>query len=424
MAENYRNIGLGIMGLHDALLKLKMVYGSKESKKFIDDIMGLMFKASVIASVNLAKEKGIFPAFNDKFFDSDILHNHFTDKELEEIGIYQYGIRNCSLLSIAPTGSLGTMLNISTGCEPLFALYYTRRTESLNGGEEKYYKVYSGVVQDYVNKYSEELPDYFVTSADIDWKDRIEMQSILQNHVDTAISSTINLPHKITIDEIEQLYLYAWEKGLKGITIFRDGCKRLGVLSNSNQETDKQETKELKRGEIIKCSDNLIGLKRKAITGCGSLHILAYFDPDTKQMLEVYLNKGSTGGCQNYMIGLSRMISLLCRAGVQVKDIKDQLDSTGVCPSYATRSAIKHDTSKGSCCPMAIGNLLVQMQKEIIEIDTDNNKKTEKNKGNINSLKSKQSKIYDSIYCPVCGDKLVFEGGCNNCHNCGYSKCD
>lgn len=424
MAENYRNIGLGIMGLHDALLKLKMVYGSKESKKFIDDIMGVMFKAAVIASVNLAKEKGAFPAFNDKFFSSDILHNHFTDKELGEIGIYQYGIRNCSLLSIAPTGSLGTMLNISTGCEPLFALYYTRRTESLNGGEEKYYKVYSGVVQDYVNEYSEELPDYFVTSADIDWKDRIEMQSILQNHVDTAISSTINLPHKITIDEIEQLYLYAWEKGLKGITIFRDGCKRLGVLSNSNQETDKQETKELKRGEIIKCSDNLIGLKRKAITGCGSLHILAYFDPDTKQMLEVYLNKGSTGGCQNYMIGLSRMISLLCRAGVQVKDIKDQLDSTGVCPSYATRSAIKHDTSKGSCCPMAIGNLLVQMQKEIMEIDTDNNKKTEKNKENIDSLNSKQSKKYDSIHCPICGDKLVFEGGCNNCHNCGYSKCD
>lgn len=436
MAENYRNIGLGIMGLHDALIKMCMTYGSKDSIKFVDDIMSVMFKAAVIASVNIANKKGAFPAFNDRFFASDILHDHFTDQELGEIGIYQYGIRNCSLLSIAPTGTLGTMLNVSTGCEPLFALYYTRKTESLNGGEDKYYKVYSGVVNEYVSKYGEDLPAYFVTSADIDWKDRVDMQSILQDHVDTAISSTINLPKDITVEEIEQLYLYAWKQGLKGITIFRDGCKRMGVLTHDDKTKSKNEPQPqtetfigLGRGDIVECSNDLIGKKRKIITGCGPTHILAYFDPVSGDLMEVYLNKGSQGGCALYMTGLSRMISLACRAGVDIYSIKDQLDSTGACPSYATRTAIKHDTSKGSCCPMAIGNALVDMWEEMqkdIDLDeedfvdnADNNEQDVKTSLNSNQFINKSDMI-----CPECGEPLVFEGGCNSCKNCGYSKCN
>ena len=435
MAENYRNIGLGIMGLHDTLIKMGMTYGSKDSIKFVDDIMGVMFKAAVIASVNLAKKKGAFPAFNDRFFASDILHNHFTDQELGEIGIYQYGIRNCSLLSIAPTGTLGTMLNVSTGCEPLFALYYTRKTESLNGGEDKYYKVYSGVVNEYVSKYGEDLPAYFVASADIDWKDRVDMQSILQDHVDTAISSTINLPKDITVEEIEQLYLYAWKQGLKGITIFRDGCKRMGVLTHDDKtEDDTNKSKDdsqaapttyLKRGDIIECSNDLIGKKRKIVSGCGSLHILAFFDPVTGDMQEVYLNKGSTGGCANFMTGLSRTISLLCRAGVDVRTIKDQLDSTGTCPSYATRKATKHDTSKGSCCPMAIGNALVEMWEEMQDNIGEDWENEEKQDAALqSSSKPKQIITNSTALCPECGEPLVFEGGCNSCKNCGYSKCN
>lgn len=439
MAKNYRNIGLGIMGLHDALIKMGMNYGSEESIDFTNEIMYLMFRSAVAASSNLAKEKGAFPAYNYKLLDSEIIHNHFTSDEIVVLGLDAYGLRNCSLLSIAPTGTLGTMLNISTGCEPLFALYYTRKTESLNSGEEKYYKVYSGVVNEYVSKYGEDLPAYFVTSADIDWKNRVDMQSILQDHVDTAISSTINLPKDITVEEIEQLYLYAWKQGLKGITIFRDGCKRMGVLTHDDKtEDDTNKSKDdsqaipttyLKRGDIIECSNNLIGKKRKLTTGCGSLHVLAFFDPVTGDMQEVYLNKGSTGGCANYMTGLSRTLSLLCRAGVDVKTIKDQLDSTGVCPSYATRTAIKHDTSKGSCCPMAIGNALVDMWEEMqedIDLDeedfvdnADNNEQDTKTSLNSNQFINKSDMI-----CPKCGDSLVPEGGCNSCKNCGYSKCN
>lgn len=436
MAENYRNIGLGIMGLHDALIKMCMTYGSQDSIIFVDTIMNLMFRAAVTASTNLARDKGSFPAYTPALLDANILSRHFTQNEIAQLGIDTYGLRNCSLLSIAPTGSLGTMLNVSTGCEPLFALYYTRKTESLNGGEDKYYKVYSGVVNEYVSKYGEDLPKYFVTSGDIDWKDRVDMQSILQDHVDTAISSTINLPKDITVEEIEQLYLYAWKQGLKGITIFRDGCKRMGVLTHDDKtedDTDKSKddsqevpTAYLKRGDIIECSNDLIGKKRKLTTGCGSLHVLAYFDPVTGEMQEVYLNKGSTGGCANYMIGLSRMISLLCRAGVDVYTIKDQLDSTGACPSYATRSAVKHDTSKGSCCPMAIGNALVDMWKEMQEDIGEAEEAKEVKATSVTKDKTKAKKVEPTKanHCPECGEPLTFEGGCNICKSCGYSKCD
>lgn len=426
MAYNYRNVGLGIMGLADCLIKLGITYGSKKSIKAMDDIMNTMFKSAVIASVNLAKDKGTFPKYNSKLLESTIITNHFTSKELDEIGATTYGLRNCSLLSIAPTGSLGTMLNISTGCEPIFAMSYTRKTESLNNNQDKYYKVYTGIAKEYIDKFDGELPYYFIESKDINWKDRVNMQSVLQKHVDTAISSTINLPNEITVDEIETLYLYAWEKKLKGITIFRDGCKRVGILSttshddNDNKDSAITSMNDLPRGYIIKADDNCIGKKRTLITGCGTLHCEAFFDPTTGDLLETYFSKGSSGGCHNFMIGLSRMISLSARGGVDIYSIVDQLKSSGTCPSYAVRRATKRDTSKGSCCPVAIGNALIEMYEELqSELGLVEEKETNTTSAPIQS----QTNI-NKPKCPECGDPLVFEGGCNICKSCGWSKCD
>ena len=427
MAKNYRNVGLGIMGLHDAMIKMGIKYGSDESFKFADSVMKNMFFNAVIKSSKLAKDYGTFPKYHSSLLDSHIIRQHFTEEELEHWEIKDFGLRNCSLLSIAPTGSLGTMLNISTGCEPLFALYYNRKTESLNGDKETYYKVYSGIVKEYVDKFGEDLPDYINCSADIDWHDRIIMQSMLQNHVDTAISSTINLPKETTVEEIEQLYLEGWKSGLKGVTIFRDGCKRTGILTHDNKDESVEELTEtgedLPRGSIVECSNDLIGKKRKLMSGCGSLHCLAYFHPETGELQEVYLGKGSTGGCNNFMIGLSRMISLACRAGVSVYDIKDQLDSTGACPSYASRSATKHDTSRGSCCPMAIGNALIAMYEEMQSELGYFPKKPVKNA----PVKPtpEQAKNDDSYsICPECGEHTIREGGCISCKSCGWSKCN
>ena len=449
MAMNYRNVGLGVMGMHDMLIKLGMKYGSHESIKFIDSLMDLMFRSAVIESSILAKEKGAFPAYNKDLLKSKILKEHFTDNEIISLEIDKYGLRNCSLLSIAPTGSLGTMLNVSTGCEPLFALYYNRKTESLNGNTEKTYKVYTGIAKEYVNKYDDKLPDYFITSADISWKDRIDMQSVLQKHIDTAISSTVNLPNNTSQKEIERLYLYAWEKGLKGVTIFRDGCKRAGILTTDNskksekcndlnQIQSKASDNQLKRGMIIKADDNCIGKKRTLVTGCGTLHCEAFFDPDNGELLETYLSKGSQGGCNNFMVGLSRMISLAARGGVDIYTIVDQLKSSGTCPSYAVRRATKKDTSPGSCCPVAVGNALIDMYKEMKEeLGIGEEPEEDENKEYIKSKTNPQSKPHRGqrtkinpideaaiVPCPECGESLTFEGGCNFCRNCGYSRCD
>jgi ribonucleoside-diphosphate reductase alpha chain len=293
-----------------------------------------------------------------------------------------------------------------------------------------------------------QLPDWFVTSAEIAPVDRVQMQAAWQAHIDASISSTVNLPNEATVEDVKEIYMAAWKDGLKGITVFRDGCKRTGVLTTGKKEqTEPPVTaaeiatgstshppllidpdmirRGLMRGEIVECSDNLVGKKRKLTTGCGSLHVLAYFDKETGDMMEVYLAKGSTGGCANFMTGLSRTISLLCRAGVSVYDIKDQLDSTGSCPSYATRSATKHDTSKGACCPMAIGNALIEMYEEmhretirtaVVTAETEIERTT-------NTTLANETPYVDGLQCPECGATLRHEGGCDLCEFCGWSHC-
>lgn len=424
MSYNYRNIGLGIFGYATALMKLGLKYGSNEAIEFTDDVFSLLFKRAVFASNNLAKELGTYPKYKECVFDSDIIKKHFTPDEID--GLKKHGLRNCSLISIAPNGSLATLLGESGGCEPEFALKYTRRTVGMTDGEDTYYDVYCKAAKEYMDaNHTDILPDYFVGSADIPWQNRVLTQAAMQNHVDTAISSTVNMPNSATKEDIAHMYLLAWSTGCKGITMFRDGCKRLGILTtdNSDKYTDKNDTQtyELPRGAIIECSSDLVGKKRKLTTGCGSLHVLAFFDPYDGSLQEAYFNKGSTGGCANFMTGLSRTVSLLCRAGVDIMTIKDQLDSTGACPSYAARTATRHDTSKGSCCPMAIGNALVDMYKEMQQDIGDNEE--ENSVDAIISKPTQVQRIESNDKCPECGSVLEHVGGCDLCKNCGFTHC-
>lgn len=423
-ARKFRNCGLGVLGYATMLMKLGIKYGSIEAQELSDGIFYRMFRCAVEESSLLASRLGDFPEYNEKVWESSIIENHFSSGEIEMLKAQ--GLRNCSLLSIAPTGSIATLIGESGGVEPEFAISYTRRTVGMSDNEDHYYQVFCKAAKEYIALHPEaenNLPDYFIASADVDPIDRVAIQGIIQDHIDTAISSTVNLKNSATIEDCMSIYAEAWKHGLKGITIFRDGCERQGILTTSetpnHKEKDNQE-QQLKRGDIIQCSDDLIGRKRKLISGCGSLHVLAYFDPATGEMQEVYLNKGSTGGCANFMTGLSRTISLLCRAGADVYAIKDQLDSTGACPSYAIRSATKHDTSKGSCCPMAVGNALVEMWEEVQDdLGIDWEKK-------VSSVKQEKPVIItesSASLCPECGEPLVFEGGCDSCKNCGYSHC-
>lgn len=422
----WRQIGLGIMGLADALIKLGLTYGEEDAVKMCDKIGFAMADTAIAASAKLAKEQGAFPQCKvEEIMETPYFLANTTEKTRELVR--KHGLRNSQLLTIAPTGTLSTMLGISGGIEPVYANYYERKTESLHGADV-YYKVYTKIVESYMKEHNltddKQLPDYFVTAMTLDYRQRIDMQSIWQRHIDASISSTVNVPESFTVQETESLYMYAFEQGLKGITIFRDGCKRIGILNTKETKTVTA-GEGLKRGEIILVTDDVVGKKRKLITGCGSLHCIALFDPHTGALLETYLSKGSTGGCNNFMVGLSRMISISARGGIDIETIVDQLNSSGSCPSYTARRVTRKDTSKGACCPMAVGNALMDMYREMQEELSQKGEK--KDSGKVKKAPKPKAvtkrEETDKIYCPECGEPLVFEEGCNICKSCGWSKC-
>lgn len=430
--RDWRQIGLGVMGAADMLIKLGLRYGSEEAIDMCRKVSMTMANIAIHESACMAGMYGAYPKYNESVLDTPFFKANvdtFTKRKVETCGL-----RNSQLLTIAPTGTLSTMLGVSGGMEPIFAKSYKRKTESLHGHDE-YYDVLTPIYQQYADEHglsiNDQFPDWFVDSSEIAPEQRVMMQAAWQQGIDASISSTVNLPHDATVEDVENIYMWAWKHGLKGITIYRAGCMREGILttdSDKHEDTDAatdHANEPLPRGAIVECSNDLVGKKRKIVTGCGSLHIAAFFDPVDGSLQEVYLAKGSTGGCGNFMTGLSRMISLLCRAGVDIVAIKDQLDSTGVCPSYATRTAIAHDTSKGSCCPMAIGNALMdmwcEMQDDITdEADEPSKSSTPEAEPDIMA----EPVVIDGVsVCPECGAELVREGGCVQCKSCGWSKC-
>lgn len=424
--RKWRQIGLGIMGLADTMIKLGVTYGEEEAVELCDKIGFAMADAAIAASARLAKEEGAYPACNiDEVMSTEFFLANTTEQTSELVR--KYGLRNSQLLTIAPTGTISTMLGISGGIEPVYANYYERKTESLHG-TDVYYKVYTKIVQDYMDSHGikddKELPDYFVTAMTLDYEQRIDMQSAWQQHIDASISSTVNVPNSFTVEETESLYLKAYEKGLKGITIYRDGCARSGILSLGEEKPKPVTAGEgLGRGEILLVTDDVVGKKRKLITGCGSLHCIALFDPHTGALLETYLSKGSTGGCNNFMVGLSRMISISARGGIDIETIVDQLNSSGSCPSYTARRVTRKDTSKGACCPMAVGNALMEMYEEM-QAELAAKKAHGCDQGaKAPKPKAVKAETNGKVYCPECGEPLVFEEGCNICKSCGWSKC-
>ena len=432
--KDWRQIGLGIFGLADMLIKMGIRYGSDESISLCNEIGRQMIDQALSSSAKLSYFNYPYIMYERDYVLKSKFYKANADEQTQEL-VERYGLYNSQLLTIAPTGTLSTMLGVSGGIEPIYANYYTRKTESLHG-EDKYYKVYTPIVEKYMKEHDlkddSELPDYFVTAQTLDYKERIDMQSIWQTHIDASISSTVNVPNSFTVDQVEDLYLYAWEKGLKGVTIFRDGCKRTGILSTDNKTDTKEENTnkvndetEIPRGMIIKVDNNTTGKERHLVTGCGTLHLCSFFDPVTGDLLEDYINKGSQGGCFSNLIGLSRMISLAARLGGDIHEIIDQLLSVPACPSYVARRVTKHDTSKGACCPNAIGYALMDMYNEMKDdvcvSDDDEYEEKDPPEENKNNVEYTSDYMYK---CPECNSDLTNEGGCIVCHSCGWSKCD
>lgn len=259
--EEYRQIGMGIMGLADMFIKLGIEYGSQRSIELIDSIGYIISNKGLQQSALLAMQNGTYPAYDDSVVETDYF-NTVANEHIRDL-VYQYGLRNSQLLTIAPTGSTSTMLNVSGGIEPLYQLAYERTTKTLHE-KEKTYTVYPDIVEEFMEVKgiddTDNLPDYFVSAFDLTPKQRIDVQAQFQKYIDASISSTINLPNSATVNDIKELYLYGAEKNLKGLTVFRNGCKRAGILSDGEEDDKKVEMNDidfLEQGICPECKTEL-----------------------------------------------------------------------------------------------------------------------------------------------------------------------
>ncbi|HFD2052127.1 TPA: adenosylcobalamin-dependent ribonucleoside-diphosphate reductase [Clostridium perfringens] len=455
--ENYqktlRTIGLGISGLADMFTMLNIVYGSEESVKLTDELMNYITSKAYLCSTLLAKEKGSFKGFKKKeYIKSGFIQKHLQAnyKGWDEVveNIKRYGMRNARLISIAPTGTLSLTFgnNCSSGLEPIFSLEYDRKVKMGGQSEDNIHivKMQDDAYRLWKENTSEDnIVDekVFVTAMNLSVDEHINILKTIAYHTDMSCSKTVNVPTDYPFEKCKDLYVKAWKNGIKGLTIFRPNEIRQGVLlSETNKKDDNNEEKEIKleRGFIKSCSDELIGRKKKLMTGCGSLHIQVWAEEKTGDIMEVFLSKGSSGGCFGYMNGLSRMISVALRGGISIDDVCDQLTSVMACPSYTGRKLTHKDTSKGNSCPVAIGFVLKEIQKELwdeLKIKKSGEKitiKTEKVEKNTMLTKEEQVFLKENgevafankyKKCPTCGEKLEFSSGCLTCKGCGFSKC-
>lgn len=419
---DWRQIGLGVMGLADMLIKLKVKYGSATSRSVIESIGYELIMTALETSSILAASHGPYPKFNRDYvirtpFFKNLDSGDMNDLRFQSLydDVYRYGLRNSQLLTCAPTGSIATMLGVSTGCEPIFATSYTRKTESLVN-EERYYKVYTPIIKELIDKgFSEEaLPEYVVTSEQIPYRERIKVQATLQKFIDASISSTINLPESATIDDVETIYRLAWEEGLKGVTVYRSGCKRGAVLSKNpviKECLKRPESVEAKLIRFKNGSENWIafvglidGRPYEIFTGINNIEDFPI--PTSITEGEIIKVKDSLGkrydfqytdkyGYTNRLGGLSRifnqeywnyakLISALLRGGIELDKVVKIID--GMHFESDTLNTWKNGVKR------AIKTFIVDG-------------------------------VTSHEVCPDCGEHLIYEGGCTICKNCGFSKC-
>lgn len=255
MAKNERRVGKGVMGLADLFIKMKIPYGSEEMLKKTDELFKFFAVESYLASTNLAAEKGSFPYFDcEKYLQSGYMKN--MPKEVHD-AIRKKGIRNVTSLTIAPTGSTGTLMGCGTGLEPYYSFSYFR-----SGRLGQFIEVKTAIAQKYFDEHPEatELPDYYVGAMDISALDHARVQGVIQRWVDSAISKTCNAPKDFTVEQNKELYMEAWRLGCKGVTVYVDGSRDSQVLSltaeeNRFEEELEENTEQAKQEEISTLND-------------------------------------------------------------------------------------------------------------------------------------------------------------------------
>jgi len=359
MAKSNRRIGLGVMGFADLLIKMKIKYNTYEARKIGGKIVKFLNKKAVTASQKLAQERGNFP---------NIEKSIYKGKKM----------RNAAVLTIAPTGTISRIAGCSSSIEPIFAFKVISKI--LDGEIKDFHPLY----QEWNKKHPKgPVPDYFITASDISPKDHIKMQEVFQEEVDSAVSKTINFPNKTTKKDIANAYLMAFDMKIKGITVYRDGCRALQVLYKAEKEQLRPQER----------PDSLPSTTHKISTGFGNLYItISYFNG---KPFEVFTSIGKSGySTMADAEAIGRLTSLALRSGISADQVVNQLKGIGGSePTF-------HNGSLVQSIPDAIAQVL------------------ERQVGKVNVKKQD----LNTITCPICGAMLPDEK-CPVCPNCAWTKC-
>jgi ribonucleoside-diphosphate reductase alpha chain len=427
-----RKIGLGVMGWASLLIRLGIPYNSAEAVALAEKVMSFIMREAEKRSLELGREKGVFPAFKGSIYDK-------KDKPLR--------LRNATLTTIAPTGTISIIAGpCSSGIEPLFALVYYRKVmdnDKLVEVEplfEEVAKVRGFYRRELMEKIAEkasiqeikEIPGdvrrIFVTSHDISPEWHVKMQAAFQRFVHNATSKTINFPNQATVDDVRKSYLLAYELGCKGITIYRDKSREEQVL-NVGQIENKEETKleaQPAKKEIIPRPrpEVIIGTTTKVATGCGNLYVTINVDEGGKPF-ELFTQMGKAGGCAaSQLEAIGRLVSLAFRAEIEVHAIIEQLRNIR-CPSPSWEKGQRIFSCADAIARVIERRLLSAGEKwHTAEVDAavamKHSHEDEGVKASGDELRPHANIVG---VCPDCGGALRHEEGCTKCHACGYSKC-
>lgn len=400
---DWRQIGLGTMGLADMLIKLGVVYGSNKALRVTEEVFKCIAVASVEMSLQLAKEHGCYRKCDkEKLAESSFIRALNLPKAVLE-DIRKYGLYNSQLLTCAPTGSIATMLQTSTGVEPNFALKYLRKTQTLNG-KDTFYEVNAKIVDDYKKVTDNDLTDAFIESKDIAPIARIAMQSVLQKYTDASISSTINLPKEATVDEVYDIYVEAWKQGLKGVTVYRTGCYREGILVTKKPDEIPM-TSAPKRPVSLPCDIHKIKVKGEHFIVCvGLLNKIPYEVFVFRLVNDIALTE-NTGTITKKSKGIYSLkskdmeIANLLNTNISIEEKAATLYSSmllrhGINIKYIIKTSKKVNYNISS-----FSSAMCRVLAKYIPAETGGK-------------------------CPECGEPLVHEGGCIHCSSCSYSKCE
>jgi ribonucleoside-diphosphate reductase alpha chain len=437
MTRANRKIGLGVMGFADMLLEMGIPYNSDEAVKLGESVMKFITDEGRKMSEELARERGAFPNFKGSIYDRPGMEP----------------VRNATVTTIAPTGTLSIIAGCSSGIEPLFALTFVRKV--LDGAEllevnpvfERVAKergFYSDELMKDIAEHGgctgiptvpEDVQRVFVTAHDISPEWHIRMQGAFQKHTDNAVSKTVNFPHSATQKDVEKVYILAYKLGCKGVTIYRDGSRDEQVLSTGATEKARKAAAAGHAVTVASASPELAeekkprhrplltqGVTQKIPTGCGNLYIT--INEDEEGICEVFSTMGKSGGCAaSQSEAVSRMVSLALRSGVSIDSIIKQVKGIR-CPSPAWGEG-------GSIlsCPDAIGRALERYTKDGMSQRQHHKLKAASVQQMIANSSSDCAKGGSKNLlglcpeCPDCGGLLEFGEGCAFCRGCGFSKC-